>query len=289
MFRESFKKQPINLAVEQLNTEIILNASRLSALNLKSREEELALLKRRLSSASASSSSTSSAAAAACFSQTLDPRNHRQLGLELYDSAANLSDLREPSIEKLIGYAVATQKTPPPLQQQQAFSKLLHELSDSDNTLHDQDELAIEETTASAAPNNADDELDEDEDEDSQALIMSLLKSSSAASKQQQQQAVNVYELKRQFVQEQLEAVRKQKEQLILQQQHQLMPPPIKPSKVDGHQVHELSTIKEVDTPMSERNLKSSANSATLASAYSHFVPRQLNPSNVSRSFLINF
>ena len=45
----------------------------------------------------------------------------------------------------------------------------------------------------------------------------------------------------RQFIEEQLAAVREQRERLRAQQ---------------GAGVHELSTIKEVDTPKSERNLK---------------------------------
>ena len=47
--------------------------------------------------------------------------------------------------------------------------KRLYELTDSDNTLHDQDEQVIEETTVSAGSNK-----DIDEDEGSQALIESL-------------------------------------------------------------------------------------------------------------------
>ena len=48
----------------------------------------------------------------------------------------------------------------------------------------------------------------------------------------------------RQFIEEQLAAVREQREQLRAQQGRA------------GGGLHELSTIKEVDTPKSERNLK---------------------------------
>ena len=135
---------------------------------------------------------------------------------------------------------------------------------------------------------------DEDDDEDSRTLIMSLLNS-----RQNKQAAPNqgstlstankattkeltLIDLKRQFIQGQLEAVRKQKEKLQIQtmqasqQQPQLqsaqrafshsilapnqvyhMPPPVKVHKLmPNTNLHELSTIKEVDTPKSERNLK---------------------------------
>lgn len=92
------------------------------------------------------------------------------------------------------------------------------------------------------------------EDEDSQALILSLLNCRKEKNQESQEQ-------KRKFIQEQLEMVRKQREQLKVQQTQnsQLITNGvigIRSTRTSGINLHELSTIKEVDTPKSERNLK---------------------------------
>lgn len=93
---------------------------------------------------------------------------------------------------------------------------------------------------------------------------MSLLNSHKNASiNDQGLSASNSADWKRQFIQDQLEVVRKQKEQLLKQQTNNTSHQANRSARhSSGVNLHELSTIKEVDTPKSERNLKlnSSAN-----------------------------
>lgn len=96
------------------------------------------------------------------------------------------------------------------------------------------------------------------EDEDSQSLILSLLNCRKEKNQESQEQ-------KRQFIQEQLEIVHKQREELKAQQTQnsQLITNGvigIRSARTIGINLHELSTIKEVDTPKSERNLKLNQN-----------------------------
>ncbi len=132
-------------------------------------------------------------------------------GLEFFESP----EIRDVSVEKLIGWKL-NQKS-------------------LDDTLNDGDTTTN--TTSSSSSNNS--------HEDSQDLIVSLLNSRNKVNDQK------TVDLKRQLIQDQLDIVRKKKDQLTK------MDPRIKSI---NNNLHELSTIKEVDTPISERNLKLNQN-----------------------------
>jgi hypothetical protein len=218
VINESLNKQPINLAVERLNAEIAVNAARLAALNLNNEEA-----KRRLSSASNVSSASSSAYSSQLLEfMTASQKQQHLIGLELYDSGSNMSELREPSIEKLIGYALPQHARATQQQTQQlSFEKLIQMGCGPDsssneeraNNNHIGDETLNDQDTGTFL--STDDGEDEDS-EDSQALIMSLLSSSATIANvnSRRQIGTSVFDLKRQFMQEQLDAVQKQKEQL---------------------------------------------------------------------------
>ena len=225
-------KQPINLEVEKLNNQI--NQARVAKQQQQKTQQQndddlLAYLStsnidkeellRRLSNGSASSFLSSENTSSRLNEQQLS----RLFGLEFFESP----DVRDLSVEKLIGWK---------LNQQQIQNET--SLVSSNDTLNDGDEV-----------NNSDDH------EDSRDLIVSLLNSRQKASLNEQQ----AVDLKKQFIQEQLEVVRKKKDQL--QQSTQPSRPIALKSKclIGEMNLHELSTIKEVDTPISERNLKLSS------------------------------
>lgn len=155
--------------------------------------------------------------------------------MDLYES----SEGRDPSVEKLIQIAAAHTG--------------LELIGEEDDTFHDEETVCSEE---------------DQDDEDGRLLIMSLLNSSST-------NRSNIFELKKQFFQEQLNAVRKQKENLI--QSSVTLPPPVKTNRfVSDCNPHELSTIKEVDTPISERNFKIINNPAGAVSASKSGPPKPI-------------
>ena len=266
--------------------------------------------KKRLSSSSGLSSSMSTSN----YSLKLQEQQQQQqkpaqhgFGLDFFDSN-NSNDVRDASLEKLIG--LASQQT----QQEKLSSRSETKSSSmfskkvsisirsgsSNDTSNDEDDVECSSTTTNSdatlskcGEEENDTVNNSTDDEDSQALIMSLLSSRQskivpmAAGKESNAKTaskeMSFIDMKRQFIQGQLEAVRKQKEKLQIQnvqmnqqqqQQQQTqraafshnvlgssqvyhMPPPTKVHKLIGSaNLHELSTIKEVDTPKSERNLK---------------------------------
>lgn len=256
--------------------------------------------KRRLSSASTLLSDYSSG------KLSLEPEQLSMLfGLEFFDSR-NLTDVRDSSIEKLIGWSGLTN------QQQLAelenlkrkfnnssrdvssssekdsfFDILTRDKSSQDKSNkaseHDDDSSSHKSGRTSKSDNSS--QLDDDEDDDSQALILSLLNSrnnkTNSVSNQKPNQQVKIVDLKRQFIEKQLDAVRKQKEQLEQQSSSNKKQPktafshnsfstsseknsqttPARPFKfTSDSNSHDLSTIKEVDTPISERNIKLTSN-----------------------------
>ena len=241
-------KQPINLEVERLNNQI--NQTRLAKQQQQLQQYQqfqhpqrpqqqndddlLAYLStsnidkdellRRLSSGSASSFLSSENTSSRLNEQQLS----RLFGLEFFESP----DVRDLSVEKLIGWKLGQQQ----IQNETS-------LVSSNDTLYDGDDV-----------NNSGDH------DDSRDLIVSLLNSRQTTAKLNEQQAVD---LKRQFIQEQLDVVRKKKDQLQQSSQQQ-RPLALKSKGLIGEiNLHELSTIKEVDTPKSERNLKLNTNKQT--------------------------
>lgn len=267
-------KKPINLAVEQLNNEIMIKQQQMqrhlqTQTLSQSKSEFLNYLKgdinedeykRRLSLISNSSSLSNSLLTNEQFSKLI--------GLEFYDSN-NMTDARDSSLEKLIGMSMQNQQRLTEQQQdQKSKSSGLFTKTDSNSskndTLNDQEHDSFHDIFSDSTGKEEDDDED-DEDEDSQALIMALLNNRNF--KQTQNNKLNPIDLKRQFIQEQLEIVRRQKDQLEQQESRAFsssacsntnhLPPPVKMNKfVNEFSMHELSTIKEVDTPKSERNLK---------------------------------
>lgn len=231
------QKQPINLEEEPEKL-----TRRLSKQNLPQQQQQqqndddlLAYLStsnvdrdellRRLSNGSGSSFISSENTSSRLNEQQLS----RLFGLEFFESP----DVRDLSVEKLIGWK---------LNQQQIQNET--SLMSSNDTLFDGEDV-----------NNS------DEHDDSRDLIVSLLNSRQNVKLNEQQ----TVDLKRQFIQEQLDVVRKKKDQLqqSTQQQQQLQQRPVtlKCKGLIGElNLHELSTIKEVDTPISERNLKLNTN-----------------------------
>jgi hypothetical protein len=302
-------KKPLNFEVEELNHQIKMNASRLGSgqnnnnnnnnnelLNLLNNQEDF---KRRLSSTSSSSSSSTSSSAYFSHNNSKSDAqlsNQQQLlGLEFFDSMQNMSEIRDASIEKLIGMTLNlssgmmnNQGTHSP-NLEFLRSKII-ELAAS-KSLSKKFNLSIETLNSSNEENHLSKEEDEvgdtDVDEESQALIMSLLNSRNNKNKPELNN--KLFDLK-----DQLEMIRKQKEQLVEQHQQQLqnkiaafshsivpavnnntnsVPPPVKTNKFIDVNLHELSTIKEVDTPKSERNARPSS----LSNNNNNFVPRKLN------------
>jgi hypothetical protein len=189
-------------------------------------------------------------------------------GLELFDESDNL---RDKSIEKLIGISLQNINS---MTLSQVKSNFIHSPSSSNDTLNDQDEDSSfnnlnRNNNNNNNNNNNSAENDESEDEDiSRDLLISLLnnRQSKIASNNSQQ----LIEMKKQFIQSQLDSVRRQKEQLNNKNIRLLnsgLPPQPPPPQSKMHQrlvnelnSHELSTIKEVDTPKSERNFKLTSN-----------------------------
>ncbi|RNA32342.1 hypothetical protein BpHYR1_048090 [Brachionus plicatilis] len=236
---QQIAKRPINMAVEQLNKEV-MNAAKnknpvdlLNFLNGEMNEEEY---RRRLSLITNQSDST-----------LTNEQLSKLFGLEFYDSN-NLSDVRDSSIEKIIGWSILQAKMEKETKSKSSglCSKTNMSSASSDDTLNDQ------------SSNDFSD--NDDKSDDGHLLIMSLLK----CNKNKQNDEVNNLEFKKQIIQDQLEMVRRQKDQLDFQQSKNCkafnttsLPPPVKFNKfVNDHNLHELSTIKEVDTPISERNVK---------------------------------
>lgn len=297
-------KNQINLAVEQLNNEILnaaigVNSSQAQRTQLKnfmnSQQSQFNMIeylngninvdeyRRRLSSSSGASSSMSINSNGSLNKSNTNQQVHASLfGLEFFDSNNSQEDARDVSLEKMIGWPNGQHPEQEQLNYNDnkttssvSYSKKLSISSPGSSNDTSNDEDSVTSNSENTISN------DDDEDEDSQALIMSLLNSRQnklvTSSNQDQQlnptrniKEMSFIDMKRQFIQSQLEAVRKQKEQL----QHQShprafshnvlnpnqvnhMPPPIKVHKLIGSvNLHELSTIKEVDTPKSERNLK---------------------------------
>ncbi|CAF0887195.1 unnamed protein product [Brachionus calyciflorus] len=237
-------KKPINLAVEQLNKEIMNAASRpnalqneiLNLLNGDINEEEC---KRRLSLISNQSDSFTNEQISKLF------------GLEFYDSN-NYSEIRDLSIEKIIGWT---------LQQQQQILKSEQDSKSKSSGLFTKTNLSS--ASSNDTLNDQDQDETSDDDDDGHSLIMSLLKCNNKDLKNRE---MNALDMKKQFIQDQLEMVRRQKDQLEVQQLNNSnsrafntssLPPPVKFNKfLNDVNLHELSTIKEVDTPISERNVK---------------------------------
>ena len=262
-------KKPINLAVEKLNDEIAnkrfgFNAS--SILNAQQQQDLVNYLsgdidedeyKRRMSNSSFNLSSFSFLNKSGSQLEQKQQLS-RLFGLEFFDSSNNMSDIRDSSIEQMIGWSLnSTQQ-----QQQEKFNtKSTQPMSsastNSNDTSNDEDDDASFKTKDKVESDDTIETLeeeDEEEDENSQALIMSLLNSRQVKALPKPVELSSI-EFMRQSIQEQLEAVRKQKEQL--QMQSSKLAPPIRAHKLMGEcNLHELSTIKEVDTPISERNLK---------------------------------
>ena len=261
-------KKPINLAVEKLNDEITnkrfgFNAG--SILNAQQQQDLVSYLsgdidedeyKRRLSNGSFNLSGFSFNKSGSQLEQK--QQLSRLFGLEFFDSSNNMSDVRDSSIEHMIGWSLNS--TRQQQQQQQQHEKLNTQSSASTNsndTSNDEDDDASFKTRDKVESDDTIETLgeDEEEDENGQALIMSLLNSRQAAKALPRPVELSSIEFMRQSIQEQLEAVRKQKEQL--QVQSSKLAPPIRAHRLMGEcNLHELSTIKEVDTPISERNLK---------------------------------
>lgn len=186
-------------------------------------------------------------------------------GLEFFDPMQNMSDVRDLSIENLFGWSNSLKNTKKILRTKdaQVVSQATSDCSKSSNdTLIDGDDDAESDSDYLYSKDDA------SEDEDSQALIISLLNSRKFENQfhELSQQDLNPThdsnEWKRKFIQEQLQLVRKQREQL--KHQHvqasnqsafNVSNAGNKSSRVSVN-LHELSTIKEVDTPKSERNLK---------------------------------
>ena len=206
-------KQPINLEVERLNTEII-NAG-LKAKHIQQQQDHL-------------------------------------FGLEFFDPQQNLSDVRDLSIEKLFGWPKAKQL-------QEDKSKSIYSLAKSMGVSRNSDTSCSSNDTLDSESNGEDELSSRDEaDESGQQLVMSLLRQRNES--KQAKPAASI-DSKRQFIQEQLEMIRRQKEQLQMQQTNSLHQQTGNVTNGGGRRgsgvsVHELSTIKEVDTPKSERNLK---------------------------------
>ena len=192
-------------------------------------------------------------------------------GLELFDESDNL---RDRSIEKLIGIGLKNINS---MTNSQIKSNLIHSPSSSSNdTLNDQDEDSSfnnlnRNNNNNNNNNNINNSTDKDESEDediSRDLLISLLnnRQSKISPNHNSQQLI---EMKKQFIQSQLDSVRRQKEQLNIKNNRLLNSglPPQPPPQSKMHQrlvnelnSHELSTIKEVDTPKSERNFKLTSN-----------------------------
>jgi hypothetical protein len=270
----------INMAVEQLNNEVIntINQKQTSViLSSDNDSNPVDLNIRRFSNASDLSTFSSSKS-----NKKMHHQFNRNFGLELYDSK-NMSDLRDASIEKIIdrNAAAAIADINMPLRN-------LHDYKQTElNNLHS---CTLSSSSSSCiSTSNSSNECDTDtenssfhsqkssnrqidEEEDDASLILSLFANRHLTNAAKQHKEIgksdvsrlsSMLELKRQLIQEQLDAVQKQKEELLSQktpsnefQLHQLLSTP-KPIKLDKEQnIHELSTIKEVDTPISERNIK---------------------------------
>ncbi len=194
-------------------------------------------------------------------------------GLELFDESDNL---RDNSLEKLIGISIKNINSMTPLQ---IKSNLIHSPSSSSNdTLNDQDEDSSfnnfnrnnnNNNNSNNLNNNNSSDNEESEDEDiSRDLLISLL--NNRQSKVSSNNSHQLIEMKKQFIQSQLDSVRRQKELLNNKNNRLLnsgLPPQPPPPQSKIHQrlvnelnSHELSTIKEVDTPKSERNFKLTSN-----------------------------
>lgn len=238
---QQIAKRPINIAVEQLSKEVFnaaKNKNSIDLLNFLNGEINDEEYRRRLSLITNQSDSS--------LTLTSDQIS-KLFGLEFYDSN-NLSDVRDSSIEKLIEWSILQAKAEKEKSKSSGlYSKTNLSSASSNDTLNDQ------------SSNDFSDNEDKNDD-GGNSLIYSLLK----ASKAKKNDESDNLEFKKQLIQDQLEMVRRQKEQLDIQQSKNSkafnttsLPPPVKFNKfVNDHNLHELSTIKEVDTPISERNVK---------------------------------
>lgn len=165
---------------------------------------------------------------------------HQQFGLELYETNS-LSDIRDPSIEKMI--------------------KLNRR--NSTNFVENEDDTTI--PTEEDNTSNSSTTIDDDSD---LSILADLLGKNSGHRNNGNK---DIVDLKRQLLYNQLEMVQRQKDQLEQQSKKvaasSLATPIVAPSTVVNRptrlvNMHELSTIKEVDTPISERNLKINTNVA---------------------------
>jgi len=158
----------------------------------------------------------------------------------LFDSN-NLCDVRDLSLEKLIGVQL----------QQTATSG-----SASSNDTLNEDFFNNENDLYAVATTDDDQDDPTPSQKQQQQHMLSLLINNTSS---------KANELKRQFIHDQLESIRKQKEQLQLQiqdQQEQNQQQQIQ--NISKKNLFDLSTIKEVDTPISERNLKLTKNNKIL-------------------------
>jgi hypothetical protein len=231
--------KPINLAVEHLNQEIMkqysmIMSSSTSEIESKTSSETIQDIRQEINNQIQLTQRN------LATNNSLN-KSDNLFGLELFDSN-NLCDVRDLSLEKLIGLQL----------QQTATSG-----SASSNDTLNEDFFNNENDLYNVAT------TDDDQDE-------------STSSHQQQQQHHHILslimnntsskanDLKRQFIQDQLESIRKQKEQLQLQIQDQQQQQQQQSQNISKKNLFDLSTIKEVDTPISERNLKLNKNNNKL-------------------------
>jgi hypothetical protein len=170
---------------------------------------------------------------------------HQQFGLELYETNS-LSDIRDPSIEKMIKM----------------------NRRNSTNLVENEDDTTIpteEDHTSTSSTCDDDSDL---------SILADLLGKNTG---HQNNDNKDIVDLKRQLLYNQLEMVQRQKDQLEQQSKRvaasSLATPIVahstsvtRPTRLVNN-LHELSTIKEVDTPISERNLKINTNVANNTTA----------------------
>ena len=292
-------KNSINLAVEQLNTEIMHAASIIKEHRKIETEEEVIKVYEQQAKLNAEKDNTAII------------ENANLFGLEFFD-LQNMSDIRDNSIENLIGWNGKQQennssssKLPTTIYSDNKLSSQINDnhtsYLSSDDTLNDEDSLKIFNIVKTNRTNNNnnidnsninkqnDKEFEDNLDDENQAIVSSLLSSRAkqlAEISTQPIATLNSLDWQRKFIQDQLEIVRKQKEQLqqqhtlqqkqtqnqqqlqeqekLTQSQQNIIAPLVSSLNssnkfhklVNDNNLHELSTIKEVDTPISERNLK---------------------------------